>query len=90
MSTGDFACARFEYVVHLESGRKVAVMSEAQFQISHKSSFIFKHEELYRTNDLFKVMVDNTVYFTASEKEESIIAVDSEYGYITQRFYGTD
>ena len=65
-------------------------MSEAQFQITSKSNFILKHETQYGTDELFKWMVDFTVYFTATEREDSIYAVDFAYGYKSRRFHGTD
>ena len=49
-------------------------------QSERRSNFILKHEDLYRGDEMFRMMVTNTVYLTTAEKESSQKLVDLRYG----------
>jgi hypothetical protein len=44
-----------------------------------KSNFIERNSELYLSNPIFKMMVDETVYFTQAERQESMTKIGGQY-----------
>ena len=45
-------------------------------QEERRASFFLAHEEKYRNSEIFKWMVDSTVYFTDAEREESYVKAE--------------
>ena len=53
--------------------------SQQRKDAGRKATFIERHAGLYRTNPIWRMMVDGTVYFTTQEQEASQRIIGGQY-----------
>jgi hypothetical protein len=51
-----------------------------EIEREHRATQILRHMDLYGSDTYFRKMVDNTIYLTHEQQEQSQLAVDAAYG----------